>query len=84
MCNNIVDKNGPFGGCVFLLGEGKTTRFFHQCLNSYKRSCVRDSICRSLEAFVAKCRNSGWKEDATAVWREKLECCEAVVSKVVI
>ncbi|XP_032083613.1 IgGFc-binding protein-like [Thamnophis elegans] len=68
-CGLIPSKTGPFIGCHSLVDPAE---YFEHCLNeACTTNEVQESLCRSLQAYVAACQASGGNIRA---WRSSFFC----------
>ncbi|KAK9394606.1 IgGFc-binding protein-like [Crotalus adamanteus] len=68
-CGMIPSKTGPFKDCHSLVNPAE---YFEHCLNeACTTNEVQESLCRSLQAYVAACQASGGKIRA---WRSSSFC----------
>lgn len=74
-CGMIPSKTGPFKDCHSLVNPAE---YFEHCLNEACTTTeVQESLCRSLQAYVAACQASGAKVRA---WRSSSFCRKFVGS----
>ncbi|KAM6428804.1 IgGFc-binding protein-like [Liasis olivaceus] len=68
-CGMIQSKTGPFKDCHSLVNPAE---YFEHCLNDVCASSgVQESLCRSIQAYVASCQASGAQ---TGAWRSPSFC----------
>lgn len=74
-CGMIPSKTGPFKDCHSLVNPAE---YFEHCLNeACTTNEVQESLCQSLQAYVAACQASGGKIRA---WRSSSFCRKFVGS----